>query len=239
MNAPRPLRTFEERPRAQTTSSLLHGLTSEESLIAVWKMLFCPPLRSHFGAEWSLEWCKNLVETYVEGNHAEVSAQYNTLAPQVQQLWSKWPKLSMQHPPWALFSLDMRTGVIPWVSFAFERSLLLLFSTGAATEKHFGDILPLAFITSGGPGDSKDTAIRICAPSGPTRASAEYWLTRAYLVKLEDGMHATLEPDGKGRTYSMHEYTDLSGQTKRVFFETTHSLGREEVDFLEFLHGKQ
>lgn len=238
MNAPRPVEVLQERPKEPTSRSLLYGLNSEESLIAVWKLFFSPLLRNHFGSEWSLQWCKKLIESYLGGNHAEVSAQYNSLVPQVQQVQSGEPKLSMEHPPSAMFSLDMRIGLIPWVSPGFDRGLLLLLSTGTAIEKHFGDILPLAFVLSGGPGGSEDTAFRICAASGPARASAEYWLTRAYLRKREDGIHATLEPDVTGRRFSMHEYTDLSGMKKRVFFETTYSLGREEEDFLEFLHDK-
>ena len=235
MNAPRPLEVLQERSEELTSRSLLYGLNSEESLIAVWKLLFSPSLRNRFGSQWSLQWCKKLIVTYQRGDHDEVSAQYNSLVPQVQQVQSGEPKLSMEHPPWAMFSLDMRIGLIPWVSSGFDRGLLLLFSTGTAIEKHFGDILPLAFVHSGGPGDSEDTAFRICAPSGPARASAEYWLTRAYLRKREDGIHATLAPDYTGRRFSMHEYTDLFGIKKRVFFETTLSLGREEEDFFEFL----
>jgi hypothetical protein len=105
-----------------------------------------------------------------------------------------------------------------------------------AIEKHFGDVLPIAFIASGGPGDSEDTAFRICAPNGPVRASAEHWLMRAYLRRREEGMHATLGSDATGQRFSMHEYTDQFGMRKRVFFETTDSLGREEDDFSEFVY---
>lgn len=241
MSAPRPVEVLPQCPEFEepASHSLLYGLNAEESVIAVWKLLFGPVLRNHFGSEWSLQWSRKLIESYIRGNQAEVSAQYNSLVPKVQQCQSGQPIFSMEHPPPAMFSLDMRIGVIPWVSPGFDRWLLLLFSTGTAIEKHFGDILPLAFVLSGGPGDSENNAFRICAPNGPARASAEYWLTRAYLRKREDGLHATLDPDTTGRTFSMHEYTDLSGIKKRVFFETTHSLGREEDDFLEFLHDKQ
>jgi hypothetical protein len=238
MNALRAPEVPQERQKEPTAHSLLHGLSAGESLIAIWKLLFGPSLRNHFGAEWSLRWCRNLIESFLGGNHTEFSAHYDNLAIQVRQVLSQEPKLSMEHPPWAMFSLDLRFGMIPWVTPGFDRFLLRLFSTGTAIEKHFGDILPLAFVLSGGPGDSEETAFRICAPSGPVRASAEYWLTRAYLRKREDGIHATLDPDVSGRRFSMHEYTDMSGIEKRVFFETTHSLGREQEDFLEFLHDK-
>jgi hypothetical protein len=236
MIAARSLESSQQRRPRPTTTSLLHGLNPEESLTAIWKLLFSPQLRNHFGSEWSVQWCKKLIDTYLGGNHAEVSAQYNSLAPQVKQVQSKEPKLSMEHPPWGMFSLDMRIGLIPWVSFGLDRSLLLLLSTGTAIEKHFGDILPLAFVISGGPGNSEESAFRICAPSSPARASAEHWLMRAYLRRREEGMHATLESDVTGQMFSMHEYTDESGVRKRVFFETTESFGREEEDFMDFLH---
>jgi hypothetical protein len=61
--------------------------------------------------------------------------------------------------------------------------------------------------------------------------------TRQLLHGLsEQGMHATLAPDEHGRTFSLHGYTDQDGTKKSLFFETTNSFGREEEDFLEFLH---
>jgi hypothetical protein len=54
-----------------------------------------------------------------------------------------------------------------------DQFLLALFSSGTAFEKHFGDVLPVAFITKGGTGDSKATAFRICAPSGPVEGQAD------------------------------------------------------------------
>jgi hypothetical protein len=154
----------------------------------------------------------------------------------VRQIMSEEPQLSMEHPPWSMMSLDLRLGMVPWVAPGFDRFLLHLFSTGTATEKHFGDILPLAFVISGGAGGLQDTAIRICAPNGPVRASAEHWLMRAFLRRREEGIHATLGSDVTGQTFSMHEYTDQFGKKRRVFFDTTESSGREEEDFLEFLH---
>lgn len=238
MNTLRSLGSSEEQ-RPRSTPPLLHGLDADDSLIAVWKLLFSPRLRDHFGAEWSIQWCRKLIDTYLEGNHTEVTAQYNSLAPQVKQAQSREPRLSMEHPPWAMFSLDMRIGMVPWVSFGLDRSLLLLLSTGTAIEKHFGDVLPLAFVTSGGPGNSEESAFRICAPNSPVRASAEHWIMRAYLRRRQEGMHATLESDVTGQIFSMHEYTDDSGIRKRVFFETTDSIGREGEDFIDFLHDEQ
>jgi hypothetical protein len=158
------------------------------------------------------------------------------MADQVGKTLQKEPKPSLERPPWAMISLDMRIGLIPWVTPIFDQFLLALFSSGTAFEKHFGDVLPVAFITKGGPGDSKATAFRICAPSGPVRAGAEHWLMRAYLWRREHGFHASLAPDEDGRTFSMHGYTDLEGVEKTIFFETTESFGREQDDFLQFLH---
>jgi hypothetical protein len=157
------------------------------------------------------------------------------MAAQVGKILQEEPKPSLERPPWAMISLDMRIGLIPWVTPIFDQFLLDLFSSGMALEKYFGDVLPVAFITKGGPGDSTATAFRIYAPSGPVRASAEHWLMRAYLRRREQGLHASLCPDKDGRTFSMHRYTDQEGIEKSIFFETTESFGREEDDFLQFL----
>jgi hypothetical protein len=214
---------------------LLYGLSSEQTLAVVWKLLFSPSLQKHFGPEPSLHWCENLIDTYASGHHAEFSAEYNRMAAQVGKILQEEPKLSLERPPWAMISLDMRIGLIPWVTPIFDRFLLVLFSSGMALEKHFGDVLPVAFIAKGGPGDSTGTAFRIYAPSGPVRASAEHWLMRAYLWRREQILHASLSPDKDGRTFSMHRYTDLEGMEKSIFFETTESFGREEEDFRQFL----
>ena len=134
-----------------------------------------------------------------------------------------------------MISLDMRRGLIPWVTPIFDQSLLALLSSGTAFEKYFGDLLPVAFIAKGGPGDSTATAFRIYAPSAPVRASAEHWLMRAYLGRGERLLHASLSPDKDGRTFSMHVYMDQGGIEKSIFFETTESFGREEDDFRQFL----
>lgn len=215
---------------------LLYGLTSEQSLVVVWRLLFSPSLRKHFGPESSLQWCRDLIDTYASGNCAKFSAEYNRMAAQVGKVLQQQPKPSLERPPWAMISLDLRIGLIPWVTPIFDQFLLVLFSSGIALEKHFGDVLPVAFITKGGPGDSKARAFRIYAPSGPVRASAEHWLMLGYLWRRERGFHASLMPDEDGRRFSMHGYTDLKGVERSIFFETTESFGREEDDFLQFLH---
>lgn len=58
------------------------------------------------------------------------------------------------------------------------------------------------------PGDSKETAFRLCAPTNAVRAGAEHWLMRAYLGRRDQGMHATLAPDADGRAFSLHRYTE-------------------------------
>jgi hypothetical protein len=214
---------------------LLYGLSSEQSLIVVWRLLFSPSLRQCIGPESSLQWCENLIETHASGDHAQFSEEYNSMAAQVSRVLRGEPKLSLERPPWAMISLDMQIGLIPWVTPIFDRFLLVLFSSGMALERHFGDILPVAFIASGGPGDSKDTAFRIYAPSNPVRALAEHWLMRAYLWRREQLLHASLIPDKEGRRFSMHRYIDLAGVEKSIFFETTESFGREEDDFRLFL----
>jgi hypothetical protein len=215
--------------------SLLHGLSSEQSLAVVWRLLFSPPLRAHFGPESSFRWCENLIGTYASGKHAEFIAEYNRMAAQVSRILREESQPSLERPPWAMISLDMRRGLIPWVTPIFDQSLLALLSSGTAFEKYFGDLLPIAFIPKGGPGDSTATAFRIHAPSAPVRASAEHWLMRAYLGRGERLLHASLSPDKDGRTFSMHVYMDQGGIEKSIFFETTESFGREEDDFLEFL----
>jgi len=218
-----------------TRSLLLHGLNEEESAIAVWKLLFSPQLQKHFGSAWSLDWSNQLIDYLAAGNKAAFSDQYDGLQPEVKAAMSGHPQYSMANPPWCMASLDLRFGLIPWVTPVFERGLAMLLSEGSAFEKHFGDVLPFAFFLRGGPGDSPETAFRVCAPSQTVRAGAEHWIMRAYLWRREEGLHATLAPDGDGRTFSLHRYTDQNGDTKSVFYETTDSFGREEDDFLKFL----
>jgi hypothetical protein len=104
----------------------------------------------------------------------------------------------------------MVLGTFPWVTPLFDRFLFLFFQKGSATFRG-QEILPMAYVLSGGPGDTKDTAIRICAPSNAARVSAEYWLRRGYIWTREEGPHFTLEPDENGRQFSQHCYTDTSG----------------------------
>lgn len=215
-----------------TTRTLLHGLNEEESAIAVWKLLFSPQLRNHFGSDWSREWTNKLIENL--GDQAAFSDQYSNLFPDVRAALTAYPRYSMANPPWSMASLDMRLGMIPWVTLDFDRPLAMLLSEGSAFEKHFGEVAPFAFILKGGPGDSQETAFRVCAPANPVRASAEHWLMRAYLWRREEGFHATCS-DEEGRTFSVHGYTDEHGVRKRIFFDTTNSFGHAQDDFREFL----
>lgn len=215
-------------------SSLLYGLNSDESLVAFWKLLFSPFLRKHFGSKHSLQWGEKLIESFIAGDHAAFSARCDTMAEEVEAVWSGQPPLSIENLPWAMLSLDMRIGMVPWATPIFGRFLLLFLATGSANWNG-KPVLPIAFVTSGGPGDSKDTAIRIRAPSNDARVSAEYWLMRGFLWRREEGPHFSLAPDEQGRTFSMHDYTDESGQQKSIYFETSDSFGREKDDFDEFL----
>jgi len=213
----------------------LHGLNGRDSITAIWKVLFSPTLREHFGSDRSLEWTEKLIANFAEGNQTAFSAQYKSLIPEVNAVMSICPEYSMSNPPWSMVSIDMLLGMIPWVTPAFDKGFAILLENGSALEKRFGEVLSFAFFLRGGPGDSKGTAFRVCAPTNPVRASAEHWLMRGYLVRRQQGFHATLAPDEAGRTFSLHRYTDQHGIEKDVFFETTDSFGREEEDFREFL----
>lgn len=202
-------------------------------------MLFSPSLRKRVGTEWSRRWCEELIGCFAEGDHAAFAEQYRDLALRFRRERDSEPRLSRENPPWAMMSPDMKVGMIPWVSPLFERALLMLMQEGAAPEKHFGEVVPIAFICSGGPGDSPDSAFRICAPCAAVRASAEHWLMRAFLLRRSQGLHATLSHSGSGRQFSLHRYKDGEGEEKQVFFESTESFGREDEDFAEFLLSQQ
>jgi hypothetical protein len=214
---------------------LLRGLNPQQSNSTVWNLLFSPSLRRRLGTEWSRTWCEELIDHFAGGDHAAFAQQYRDLALRVRRERDSEPELSMENPPWAMMSLDMKIGMIPWVSPLFERSLLTLAREGAALEKHFGEVVPIAFICSGGPGESPDSAFRICAPCAAVRVSAEHWLMRALLHRRSQGLHATLRHENSGRQFSSHGYIDSEGEEKQVFFETTKSFGREKEDFDEFL----
>ena len=216
-------------------SSLLYGLNDEESIIALWKLLFSPSLRKHFGSDWSLEWSSKLVANFAEG-HAAFSNQYNHLAPQVKAASASNSEYSMTNPPWSMVSLDMRLGLVPWVTSAFDRALEVLLSEGSALAKDFGTVVPFAFFLRGGPGDSKETAFRVCAPSQCVRAAAEHWLMRAYLWRPgRYAAHMTSRRNNDGLQFSIHRFTDEDGAESDVFFETTESFGREAEDIQQFL----
>lgn len=235
-----------EVPKASVASQLeaknrilLHGLNCEDSVLAIWRLLFSPILQKHFGRGHSLEWTKKLIANFADGNHTVFDAQYRSLIPEVKGVMG-CPEHSIEHsmsnPPWSMFSLDMRIGIIPWVSPGFEKWFASLLNNGSVLERHFGVVLPFAFFLRGGPGDSRETAFRVCAPTNEVRVSAEHWLMRGYLDRREEGPHLTLTSDEAGRTFSLHHYIDIQGAKKSVFFETTDSFGREEEDFSDFLH---
>lgn len=215
----------------------LHGFDCEDSTLAIWKLLFSPVLRSHFGSEFSLEWTRELIANYAAGNQTAFSAHYKSLVPEARAVMSNYPKPSTSNPPWSMVSLDMRVGLIPWVTPVFDQGFAILLKNGSALERRFGEVLPFAFFLKGGPGDSRETAFRVCAPTNAVRVGAEYWLMRAYLNRREEGQHASFAPDQAGRTFSVHHYTDPNGARKAVYFETTNSSGREEKDFSSFLQG--
>ena len=217
-----------------TKRLLLHGLNEEQSAIALWKLLFSPHLQKHFGSAWSFEWTGKLSDHLMNGNKGAFSEQYNSLRSEVETVMSGQPNYSMANPPWSMLSLDLRVGLIPWVTPVFDRWLAALLTEGSAMEKHFGEVLPIAFFLQGGPGDSTATAFRVCAPGNAVRAAAEHWLMRAYLVRQSESYHATIS-DQAGRTFSVHRYVDGIGPRKGVYFETMGSFGREEDDFREFL----
>lgn len=215
--------------------SLLHGLNPRQSLLAVWKLMFSPALQVHFGADWSLGWCDDLLRSFMDEDDEGFSAQYDDLASEIEPLMSGDLQPSINNPPWAMVSLDLRIGMVPWVTPLFDRGLHILLSHGTSTEKHFGDVLPIAFIRSGGPGTKPDNAFRLTAPCGPVRAAAEHWIMRAYLDRKSEGVHASLKAHETGRTYSRHHYTDMEGKDRRIYFETTLAAGRENEDFMRFL----
>lgn len=216
---------------------LMHGLDGEDTVLAIWRFLFSPIIQKHFGSGHSLEWTKKLIANFADGNQTAFGAQYHSLIPEVKAAMSGFPEHSMSNPPWSMFSLDMRIGIIPWVSPGFEKWFATLLRNGSALEKHFGEVLPFAFFLRGGPGDSRESAFRVCAPTNTVRVSAEHWLMRAYLDGREQEAHFTKGPDEHNRSFSVHHYVDQHGAKKSVFFETTDSFGREEEDFGDFLQG--
>jgi hypothetical protein len=214
---------------------LLYSLDSEQSQLALGKLLFSPPLRRHFGPEWTLAWSRDLIDLHLAGKPDECKALYNDLAPRVAAILQGLPAPSVENPPWAMISLDMFVGAIPWVSPIFDRFLLLFLSLNGAVPTPRGKALALAFVASGGPGSTADTAIRICAPGPTTRVSAEHWIMRAFLERPQSGTHLSLV--GKdGRHFSQHLYSDASGAQQSIYFETTASWNREQEDFLDFLY---
>jgi hypothetical protein len=213
----------------------LYGLNSDECLLAFQRLLFSPSLQKHLGDQQSLRWCEQLIDAFHAGDQAAFNAHYRSMAVQVKAATSGLPGPSIDNPPWAMMSLDMLLGMIPWQTPMFERFLFLFLSTGSVMWKG-KPALPIAFILAGGPGDSKQTAIRICASSSVVRVSAEYWRKRAYLWIGEAGPHFTLSDDEHGRKFSLHSYKDRSGEQKNLYFDITSSFGRENADFMEFLH---
>ncbi len=185
----------------------------------------------------SFEWTEKLIAHFTDGNKSAFSTHYTSLIPEVKEAMSKCPEFSISNPPWSMVSLDMRVGMIPWITPLFERGFGIFLDNRCALEKRFGDVLPFAFFLRGGPGESRATAFRVCAPTNGVRVSAEYWLMRAYLDRPVDGPHATVASDDSAQTFSVHDYRDEDGIDKKIFFETTDSFGREEEDFAEFLQG--
>jgi hypothetical protein len=218
--------------------SLLYGLNDEQSLLAVWKLLFSPPLQQRVAPEESLNFCKRLIEHCAKRDAEGFASEFLDIERLVTEASTDTQRPSIDNPPWSIFSIDMRVGIFPWVSPLLDRFLFFLLSNGSITHDYFGRVLPIAFVLSGGPGDTKDSAIRICAPSQGARISAEYWLIRAFLDVREQGAHFTLSPDEYGRQFSLHNYTDIRGNHRSLYFETTESFGQERENFLRFLYAR-
>ena len=199
-------------------------------------MLFSPFLRERVCVKECFAFCDELIHLHFWAKPAEFVDAYERMAARLNKLLPEVPVPSLANPPWAMISLDMRNGLIPWVTPGFGEFLrILLLANDGRFEGAFGDELPIAFILHGGPGDSKETAFRLATPSGAVRASAEYWLVRTYLPRAEQRLHANLTPETDGRTFNMHRYLDQHGVEKYIYFDTTRSLGREKEDFLECL----
>jgi hypothetical protein len=215
---------------------LLDDLDEELSYLAFSHMLFSPSLREQICVRECLACCDRLIDLHFFAKQpAKFVAEYERIVERLNKLLPERPIPSLANPPFAMISLDLWNGLIPWVTPGFGEFLRILLSTDRGFEGAFGDELPIAFILRGGPGDSKETAFRLATPSGAVRASAEYWLARTYLPRAEQRLLASLSPDADGRTFNMHRYLDQHGTETYMYFDTTRSLGREEVDFAECL----
>jgi hypothetical protein len=214
---------------------LLRGLDESQSFDVFLHLLFSPFLREHLCIKECLTFCDKLIEHHVSGRRAQFVAEYERMAERLNKLLPEMPMPSLAKPPWAMISLDLRNGLVPWVTPGFGEFLRILLTTDRGFEGAFGDELPIAFILHGGPGDSKETAFRIAAPSGAVRASAEYWLKRICLPPTRPILHTNLNPGADGRRFNLHHDVDQHGGDKYMYFETTRSFGREKEDFLECL----
>jgi hypothetical protein len=218
-----------------TRALTLYGLDEGQSFILTWRLLFSPALTQQIGLDRSLAWCERLIEGYLGGPPEEFVQTYEWMAAKVREVTKDTPRPSLSRPPWAMVSLEMHIGLLPWLTPDFGKFLWITLSREMAVVTPFGRLLAVAFILYGGPGDTKETAFRVTAPNQGARASAEHWLMLAYLHAGKMNGHATLMPDAKGRQFSMHFYVDREQVDRKIFFETTSSFGREEEDFLEFL----
>lgn len=234
VNAPRPQEVPWDR-QGMKRGIELYGLNQEQSLIAVWKLLFSPLLQTKIGSAASFQWTRSLIDDFERGDNESFCRRYWEMDKSARALLAYEPKPSIQNPPWSMLSLDLRIAAFPWVSPMFDRFLLMVLSTGSAMEKNFGDVLPFAFVISGGPGDTPQTAIRICAPCQTVRASAEHWLMRAFLHRREEGSHFNVGQAELGRLISVHTYTAINGGERSIFFDISSSFGQEEADFLSLL----
>lgn|GEM_PF-5256392 len=237
INAPTPGDAPHERALIKRELEL-HGLNREQSLLAVWMLLFSPLLRTKIGAAASLEWTHSLIDDFERGDDESFSRRYREMDESTRTIQAEHTKPSIQNPPWSMLSLDLRIAAFPWVSPMFDRFLLMVLSTGSAMEKHFGDVLPFAFIVSGGPGDTPQTAIRICAPSQAVRASAEHWIMRAFLHRREEGSHFNVGQAELGRLISVHNYTATNGEERSIFFDISSSFDHEREDFISLIESR-
>ncbi|MEO6806993.1 MAG: tetratricopeptide repeat protein [Edaphobacter sp.] len=239
---PHPTSVAEPRnlvPDLRGTSipdSALPGLDSEESIKVVCAHLFEPRLIGQFMSyEDARAWCREFVQAVVQGRSAMAASLYRTMECDVILNLKDSPVPSLLNPPFSIASRDGIVPSLPWRTPGHEDTLISIVSGRSSSVTPFGELLQIAFIMAGGPGDSVSTAFRVRAPTQTVRAFAEHWMMRLYKASYVAGIHFSLAPDSDGRLFSKHNLKSPNGHQESIFFETTQSLSREYLDFTEFL----
>ena len=130
---------------------LLRGLAAEQSFAAFSLMLFSPSLREQVCVKECLDYCDELIHLHFFAKPAEFVAEYERMLGRLNKQLPEMPMPSLANPPWAMISLDLRNGLIPWVTPGFGEFLrILLLSSDGRFEGAFGDELPIAFVLHGG-----------------------------------------------------------------------------------------